>query len=50
MKKTFLISILLLLFVNLNYSQSKEDVDKIVGSYDLTKIRELQFDLKKKNI
>ena len=48
MKKTYLISLLLLLFVNLTFSQSKEDVDKIVGSYDLTKIKELQFDLKKK--
>ena len=48
MKNTYLISLLLLLFVNLTFSQSKEDVDKIVGSYDLTKIKELQLDLKKK--
>jgi subtilisin-like proprotein convertase family protein len=48
MKKTHLIPLLLLLFVNINYSQSKEDVSKIVSSYDLSKIKELQTELKQK--
>ena len=48
MKKTYFLSLLSLLFVNLFYSQSKEDVTKIVGSYDLLKIKDLQNDLKKK--
>ena len=48
MKKTYLVSLLLVLFVNLTYSQTKEDVSKIVGSYNLTKIKELQVELKKK--
>jgi len=48
MKKTNFITVLLLLNINLIYSQSKEDVAKIVGSYDLAKIKELQFELKQK--
>jgi subtilisin-like proprotein convertase family protein len=48
MKKRYLIPLLLLLFVNINYSQSKEDVSKIVSSYDLSKIKELQTELKQK--
>ena len=48
MKKTYLLSLLLLLIANLTYSQTKEDVAKIVGSYDLAKIKELQFELKQK--
>lgn len=48
MKKTYLVSLLLLLIANLTYSQTKEDVAKIVGSYDLAKIKELQFELKQK--
>ena len=37
-----------MLSINLIYSQSKEDVAKIVGSYDLSKIKELQSNLKQK--
>lgn len=48
MKKTNFITVLFLLSMNLIYSQSKEDVDKIVGSYDLSKIKELQTELKQK--
>ena len=48
MKKTNFITILFLLSINLIYSQSKEDVAKIVGSYDLSKIKELQSNLKQK--
>ena len=48
MKKTNFITVLFLLSINLIYSQSKEDVDKIVGSYDLSKIKELQIELKQK--
>ena len=48
MKKTYLVSLLFLLFANLTYGQTKEDVAKIVGSYDLAKIKELQIELKKK--
>ncbi len=48
MKKTYLVSLLLLLLTNLTYAQTKEDVAKIVSSYDLAKIKELQFELKQK--
>jgi subtilisin-like proprotein convertase family protein len=48
MKKTNFITVLFLLSINLIYSQSKEDVAKIVGSYDLSKIKELQSNLKQK--
>lgn len=48
MKKNYLVSLLLLLIANLTYSQTKEEVSKIVGSYDLAKIKELQFELKQK--
>ena len=48
MKKNYLLSLLLLLFINVFYSQSKEDVINIVSNYDLSKIKELQADLKKK--
>ncbi|NBW28373.1 MAG: T9SS C-terminal target domain-containing protein [Flavobacteriaceae bacterium] len=48
MKKTNLLSLLLLLFANLIFSQTKEDVVNIVGNYDLSKIKELQENLKKK--
>ena len=48
MKKNYLLSLLLLLFINVIYSQSKEDVINIVSNYDLSKIKELQADLKKK--
>lgn len=48
MKKNY-ISLLLFIFIsNTFYSQSKQDVDNIVSSYDLAKIKELQIDLKKK--
>ncbi len=48
MKKTYLVSLLLLLLTNLTYAQTKEDVAKIVSSYDLAKIKELQYELKQK--
>ena len=48
MKKTYFISVLFLISINFIHSQSKEDITKIVGSYDLSKIKELQFDFKKK--
>jgi len=48
MKKTYTIAFFFFITTNIIYSQSKEDVTKIVGSYDLSKIKELQSDLKKK--
>ncbi len=48
MKKNYFLILLILLISNSFYSQSKQDVINIVGSYDLSKIKELQTELKQK--
>lgn len=48
MKKNYFLVLLILLISNSFYSQSKQDVINIVGSYDLSKIKELQTELKQK--
>jgi subtilisin-like proprotein convertase family protein len=48
MKKNYFLILLILLISSSFYSQSKQDVVNIVGSYDLSKIKELQITLEKK--
>jgi len=48
MKKNYFLTLLFLFISNSFYSQSKQDGANIAGSYDLSKIKELQIDLNKK--
>lgn len=49
MKKTYFATLLLLFISNLFYSQTKNESNAIISNYDLTKIKDLQIALKKKN-